>query len=254
MAIVTATFPSISATGMPRPLTANAIWAIARDVRRQVCGGLWPKPLPADLLIRRVELLVANSIRFVPIWDWQNDVHDESGRPVAGACEYNSDSPENIYLSLNPTVIGDRGDLAASTAAHELGHAIFDGPASVIACRSKARHVTPDDCHFNASGLKNEEYWSEYRANEFMGGLLAPADLLHRTMVMRAREFGVQLVNGSSHAGKLGYPIINGPKWSVVEQDLLLDDLAGIFGVSASFIWVRLNKYRLISGSPQGRA
>ena len=193
-----------------------------------------------------------NGIRFEPVWDCGNEVHDELGRPVAGACEYDSDSPQNIYLSLNPAVIGDRSDLAASTAAHELGHAIFDGPASVIACRSKSRHVTPDEAHFDAAGPKNEEYWSEYRANEFMGGLLAPPDLLHRTMVRRAGEFGVTLVNGSDHAGKPGYPVIDGRRWGMVEQDVLLDDLAGIFGVSPSFIWVRLRKYRLVTG--QGRA
>ena len=252
MAVVTATFPSVSPTGEARPLAASAIWSIARDVRRQICGGLWPKPLPADTLIRRVELLVINGIRIEPVWDCRNEVHDEQGRPVAGACEYDSDSPENIYLSLNPTVIGDRSDLAASTAAHELGHAIFDGPASVIACRSKSRHVTPDEAHFDAAGPKNEEYWSEYRANEFMGGLLAPPDLLHRTMVMRAGEFGVTLVNGSDHAGKPGYPVIDGRRWGMGEQDVLLDDLAGMFGVSAAFIWVRLRKYRLVTG--QGRA
>ena len=254
MAVVTATFPSVLPTGEARPLAASAIWSIARDVRRQICGGLWAKPLPADTLIRRVELLVANRIRFVPVWDCRNEVHDEQGRPVAGACEYDPDSPENIYLSLNPTVIGERPDLAASTAAHELGHAIFEGPASVIACRSISRHVTPDERHLDSAGPKNQEYWSEYRANEFMGGLLAPPDLLHRTMVIRAPEFGITLINGSGHAGKPGYPLIDGRRWDMVAQDALLDDLAGMFGVSAAFIWVRLRKYRLVVGSQQGRA
>jgi hypothetical protein len=39
MAVVTATFPSVSPTGEARPLAASAIWSIARDVRRQICGG-----------------------------------------------------------------------------------------------------------------------------------------------------------------------------------------------------------------------
>jgi hypothetical protein len=71
-------------------------------------------------------------------------------------------------------------------------------------------------------------------------------------MVRRAGEFGVTLVNGSDHAGKPGYPVIDGRRWGMGEQDVLLDDLAGIFGVSPSFIWVRLRKYRLVTG--QGRA
>ena len=254
MAVVTATFPSVSSTGEARPLPARAIWVIARDVRRQICGGLWAKPFPADTLIRRVEVLVVNTIRLAPVWDCRNEVHDEQGRPVAGACEYDSDSPGNIYLSLNPAVIGERPDLAASTAAHELGHAVFDGPASVIACRRVSRHVTPDEGRFDAAVPKNEEYWSEYRANEFMGGLLAPPDLLHRAMVMRAPEVGIALINGSGHAGKPGYPVIDGRRWDVAAQDALLDDLAGMFGVSPAFIWVRLRKYRLVTGSPQGRA
>ncbi|MBI5121305.1 MAG: hypothetical protein HZA67_09890 [Rhodospirillales bacterium] len=253
MAVVTAIFPSVPSTGEARPLPANAIWSIARDARRQICGGLWAKPLPADTVIRRVEMLVANGIRLVPVWDCQSEVHDEQGLLVAGACEYDPDSPENIYLSLNPTVLGERHDLAASTAAHELGHAIFDGPASVMACRSKSRHVTPDERHFDTTGPKNEEYWSEYRANEFMGGLLAPPDLLHRAMVMQARQFGIALINRSGHAGKPGYPVIDGFGWDAAEQEALLDDLADMFGVSASFIWVRLCKYRLVANQQPGR-
>lgn len=253
MAVVTAVFSSVPSTGRARPLAASAIWSIAREARRQICGGLWAKPLPADTLIRRVELLVANGIRLVPVWDCRSEVHDEQGLPVAGACEYDSDSPENIYLSLNPTVLGERHDLAASTAAHELGHAIFDGPPSVMACRGKSRHVTPDERHFAMAGPKNEEYWSEYRANEFMGGLLAPPDLLHRAMVLRAREFGIELINRSDHAGKPGYPVIDGPMWDMVEQDALLDELADMFGVSAAFIWVRLCKYRLVANQPRRR-
>jgi len=177
MAVIIATFPAFAETGAARPLPAPRIWEIARTVRQRICGGLWAKPLPATAIIRRVEALVVNGIRLVPIWDFQNEVHDEHGHPVAGACEYDADSPGNIFLSLNSTILGDRPDLAASTAAHELGHAIFDGPASVLACRRFFRVVIPGERAFETHGPKDEEYWSEYRANEFMGGLLTPPDL-----------------------------------------------------------------------------
>jgi hypothetical protein len=253
MAVVTALFPSHYITGEARPLTAQAIWSIARDVRRQICSSLWAKPLTAEMMISRVSVLVANGIRFAPIWDCRNQVHDDEGRAVAGACEYDSDSPDNIYLSLNPNLIDGHPELAASTAAHELGHAIFDGPASVISCRRITRHVIHDEMHFATPPAKNEEYWSEYRANEFMGGLLAPPDLLHRSMVIRARVFGVALTNGQEHYGKPGYPVIDGQKWKRGEQGLLIDDLAAMFGVSATFIWVRLQKYRLVTTLELGR-
>lgn len=254
MTVVTAAFPN--ASGEARPLSALAIWRIARNVRQQICGGLWPKPLAAETLIRRIQVLVVNGVRLKPHWDCKNEVHDEDGQPAIGVCEFDPDSPDAVYLSLNSAVIGDRPDLAASTAAHELGHAIFDIPAAALSFRQGPglrrafRHVTTDERHFRCSGPKDAVFWSEYRANEFMGGLLAPPDLLHRAMVMRASELGIGLTNSCGHAGKPGYPLLDGPRWDEGRQEALLDDLGETFGVSPAFIWVRLQKYRLIGGKP----
>lgn len=155
--------------------------------------------------------------------------------------------------------LDDRPEFAASTAAHELGHAVFEAPAWAIACRRPERiaaggrrvfrRVTTDERHFHPAGPKNEEFWAEYRANEFMGGLLVPPDLLHRTLVMNARRSGVPLTNGSAgHAGKPGYPVIDGQRWNEEGQDGFLENLAETFGVSSAFIGVRLRKYRLVAG------
>lgn len=253
MAVVTTTFPSLRPGGEPQPLAAAVLWAIARDVRRQICGGLWAKPLSAGDLIRRVSRLAVNGVRLTVLWDGENEIHDDDGNPVAGVCETDPDSPGTVFLSLNPAVVGDHPTLAASTAAHELGHAIFDGPASVLASQRLFRDVVVDEGHFEGGGPRDDRHWSEYRANEFMGGLLAPPDLLHRAMVIRARQLDIALVRAGGHAGKPGYPVIDGGQWTDFQQDALLDDLAETFGLSAVFLWVRLNKYRLVAGQGRGR-
>ena len=201
MVAVTVSFPCFSPSGEARPVSAPDLWAIARNVRHRLCGGLWPRPLAADVITGRIERLTVNGTRLTPSWDCQHEVHDDDGRPVMGVCEYDPDSPGSVMLSLNAAVVGPRPDLAASTAAHELGHAIFDMPTAVIACRHSGdgaghrvfRHVTPNEGHFQAKGPKDAVFWSEFRANEFMGGLLAPADLLHRALVIRAGELGLPL-------------------------------------------------------------
>ena len=256
MAAVRVTYPTFSPSGEVRPLPAEAIHVIARDVRRQVCGGLWAKPLPAESLIRRVAVLVVNGVKLTTIWDTQHEVHDDEGRPAMGVCEYDPESPGCVMMSLNAAVVGERPDLAISTTAHELGHAIFDIPAAEIASqredaaapRRVFRYVTTDEQHFRTAGAKDASFWAEYRANEFMGGLLVPPDLLHRTLVNCAGQLGVPLTGGSDQGSKFGYPLVDGQRWDPTQQDALLDELAGIFGVSPAFIWVRLRKCRLIAG------
>lgn len=249
MVAVTVSFPCFSSTGEARPLTAQDLWAIARNVRQRLCGGLWPKPLAADVITGRIERLVVNGTGLTPSWDCQHDVHDDEGRPVMGVCEYDPDSPDSVMLSVNAAVVGPRPDLAASTAAHELGHAIFDMPAAVIACRHSGdahrvfRHVIPDEGHFQATGPKDRVFWSEFRANEFMGGLLAPADLLHRALVIRAGELGLPLEAAPIRAGKPGYPVLAG---GGDLAQVLFHDLSETFGVSPGFIAVRLRKYGLM--------
>jgi hypothetical protein len=82
--------------------------------------------------------------------------------------------------------------------------------------------------------------WREFRANEFMGALLAPRALLHRELVRRAIGLSLPLRDAGEDQpvlGKAGDPMR-------IEE--LLFDLAERFGVSASFIEYRLHRYSLV--------
>ena len=90
----------------------------------------------------------------------------------------------------------------------------------------------------------------ERRANEFMGGFLAPPFVVHRELLRRAREDGLPLAR-APHLGRLGWPVVSG--------DSDPDSLAGLvavlaqdFGVSPGFMSVRLQRYGLISTNKTG--
>jgi len=72
-------------------------------------------------------------------------------------------------------------------------------------------------------------------------------------MVTKAQQYMIGLVRSSGHSGREDFPVIDGRFWGGGDQDALLDGLAETFGVSPSFIWVRLNKYRLITAPSAGR-
>ena len=101
--------------------------------------------------------------------------------------------------------------------------------------------VTPDEGHLETAVRgRNGMDWREFRANEFMGALLAPRALLHRELVRRAIALRLPLRN----AGE-GEPVLRAGGDSIRVEELLLD-LAERFGVSSSFIEYRLHRYALV--------
>ena len=75
-----------------------------------------------------------------------------------------------------------------STAAHELGHAVFDMPAAMDARKARA---------FRSRGevlaRKEPIDWKEWRADEFMGSFLAPRRKLARSLAREASQHGAIL-------------------------------------------------------------
>jgi hypothetical protein len=61
---------------------------------------------------------------------FERTLRDEFGNPVLGICHTDPHEPDWVYLAVDGPATARRPDLALSTAAHELGHLLFDVPAA----------------------------------------------------------------------------------------------------------------------------
>lgn len=247
-------YPHVKPSFVPKRLKAETIWTIADAARIQICGTTLRPRIEIAQIVRRTRNLVVNGIAFEAHWELDRPVVDDAGHPVAGAVEYDESSPRAALISINGDLLRGRDDLASSTVAHELGHAIFDTPSWIQqAVRGEETTIAVPMLHFQPE--PNEDIysdrlpasaidWCEWRANEFMGAFLAPRNLLHRHLHKRAAALGVPLVEAAS-AGDL--PIVNERRASSEALEALLIELAEIFGLSIEFIRVRLHKYQLLT-------
>jgi hypothetical protein len=225
-------------SGEPVRLSATGIRAVGDDLRRRLFG-FAIRPLDVSDLARRTASLSVNGRRLRIAWDMGNAVHDEFGDPVLGVCEHDPSEPGTVLISLNADILGDQPELLRSTAAHELGHAIFDMPAAVDARRARA---------FRSRGevLARREPidWKEWRADEFMGSFLAPRRQLTRSFAREASTHGAELrwsvdegvPTPFIRASETGWPIIEGITGAIAEE----------LGLSIAFLDVRLRKYALV--------
>ena len=231
-------YPHDARTRAPHPLTPAAVRAVAGRVRRQVVdGGGAIEPAVLASAARTMEI---NGQSWSVAWDFDHPVHDEAGDEVLGVCETDPAMPGAAFVSINSRMVAHRPDLAASTAAHELGHVLFDVPAAGRGARRYRAFIQ------SVQTLNRSTRRIEARANEFMGALLAPPVLLHTRLLALAREERLQLARAPHH-GRPGSP--------VVAADNAPDAVAGIvaalaaeFGVSDRFIAVRLGSYGLVQG------
>ncbi len=229
-------YPSFG-SGEPVRLSAETIRALGADLRRRLLGFV-VRPVNPDDLFRRTARLRVNGTQLRLVWDAEHPVHDEEGSPVLGVCEYDPAEPGEVMISLNSDLLEDRPELLRSTAAHELGHAIFDMPAALTAGSARAFR----------SGLKAPAKdapidWREWRADEFMGAFLAPRRQLTRAFIREASAVGASI----AWCGEAPTPCMKTSRngWSAIEA--IVAALAGEFGLSESFIVVRLRKYGLIA-------
>ncbi len=246
-------YPHLRPSFEPRRLRSDAIRAVADAARRQICGNAQRPRVEIPQIIKRTRNLIVNGIAFEAHWDLSRPVADDAGDPAAGAVEYDESIPSAALISLNCTLLAGRDDLARSTAAHELGHVIFDTPSWIQqAAKGSSSHAPVQTLHFQPAAFEesngdrlpaSEIDWREWRANEFMGAFLAPCGLLHRHLHKRAAALKVPLVEAQSAEA---LPIINARKADADAMEMLLIELAEIFGVSIEFIRVRLRKYGLL--------
>jgi hypothetical protein len=239
---ITARYPHHERSGAPYPIAMEAIWAVAIQARRQMLLGDDSLLLSAATIAAAADSVVANGRAFRVAWDLGHAVHDAQGRPVLGVCQTDPDLPYTALVSVNGPMVKGRADLAASTAAHELGHVLFDVPAALGEAGCCFRAVTSEaSMLFGRAGAH-----SERRANEFMGALLAPPVTLHRRLVHHAHGEGLRMVTGA-HRGRQGFRILgaNNPEDAVAG---VVAALASEFGVSETFVRVRLRRYLLVEG------
>ena len=226
----------------PRAMTAQQIWNVAEQVRAQIVRRRPGHCIDIEKLVAATRNMVVNGIAIATQWDVDRSVHDAQGREALGVTEADPALPGIVLISLNADLIGERSYLKRSTLAHELGHALFDGPSMLRQAGQPAfAMVTPDENHLGSPRRGRDAMdWREYRANEFMGALLAPRALLHHQLVHRAIPLGLPLQDAVEYQ-----PVLRASADPCRLEELLLD-LAERFGVSPSFIEYRLHRYALV--------
>ncbi len=234
-------YPHDPQTGVPRGISSAVVRAVAAQVRAQL-------PINDGVLAVDVQLL-AGAARWFDVngrilevtWHLADDLKDATGRSALGACQVEPDRPGTVCVLINRRASTDRPDLAVSTAAHELGHVIFDVP-SMIQDPGRRYH----NAVARAGMLDSATYEAEQRANDFMGALLVPPVRVHTRLLAHARSEGLRLTR-AANCGRPGSPVLaaNNAEESVAG---VIAALANDFGVSDRFIAVRLARYGLIAG------
>ncbi len=234
-------YPAASALSPRLDAAAPAIRAVAAQVRRQVPREPDSLALTLPALIDACRAVEVNGQRLAVSWDLGRALRDEFGQTVLGLCDIDAHEPGWAYIAVNGPMTANRPDLALSTAAHELGHLLFDVPAA-LARGDQRYHAVAS----SPRALERQGRGAEARANEFMGALLAPPVPLHTRLLAYARSEGLRLCRGP-HQGRPASPIVAAGN----PHDALagvLAALAGDFGVSERFIAVRLSRYGLVEG------
>lgn len=226
----------------PRPTAAVAtIRAVAAQVRRQIPREPDSLALTLPALTEACRTVEVNRRQWAVSWELGRALQDEQGGPVLGLCDIDAHEPGWAYIGVNGPMTAHRPDLALSTAAHELGHLLFDVPAALARGEPRYRAVAS-----SPQALDRPGRGAEARANEFMGALLTPPVPLHTRFLAHARSEGLRLCRGP-HQGRPGSPIVAAANPAEALAGVLAA-LAGDFGVSERFIGVRLSRYGLIEG------
>lgn len=254
---------------LPKYIKHPEVEGIAVQARRQLVDDATDAiGLPA---LRDISKLKINGVEF-DLWvDTEHQVSDEEGQPVLGVCEFDPDAAPNAALLLvSPAVNAASQALVLSTFAHELGHAIFDAPAWIVAAhngpglfddhageaRRAYRTTTRDADHLaKAAAVRNTElekniHFAELRANEFMGSLLVPRQPLCRAIEELAPMYEVTIHRSPSldpdFPGMALKLTVDGGV-SAFDMESLQKALGKRFGVNRRFIQVRMERYGLLT-------
>jgi len=228
-------YPS-TAGGEPHRLSAFALTKIASELRARLFGAQ-PRPIDITALIAKTAQLVVNGKPIILSWGLDRPIHDDKGREVLGVCENDPELADTVMISVNGSLLADQPEVIRSTAAHEFAHAIFDMPAALGGNirRTFRTSIAPT---IAKPGAPID--WVEWRADEFMGAFLAPADRLARVLPKHASAVSLPFRWRSAADGR-PVPFIDVDP-SEGTLGLLVDDLAETFGVTSAFMAVRLAK------------
>ena len=236
---------------------------VATEVRRQL--GLSTQRALTIENLASIDKLKVNGVNFEVWLDLEHAVHDEHNNEVFGLFEYAPESClDAVSVCVAPLGAGMSAELQLSTLAHEIGHAIFDGPALVVRHQNQPladlrqagavrafRIVTESQDHLQKLDAHIPQHlrFAELRANEFMGSLLVPRDLLWDAIMQEAPKLALDI----RYEDTLFAESMDGNKkifWSEVTFDLdcwsFTRALAPHFGVTPAFIEVRLMRYGII--------
>jgi hypothetical protein len=222
-------FPS----GEPRPMKAAVVQHLATEFRAKLFKGA-ARRIEVPELVRRAVHMDINGRKVQLNWDIGHAVHKD-GKGVLGICEYDPQEPGSVMISIHCD-LAKEPELFRSTAVHELAHAIFDMPAGI---GGNARRVFRTKSSLKRTGAPID--WREWRADEFMGTFLVPRYLLSKAFARCVTETGLRLRWRGD--GKLPLPTILARETAADEIDAIIDLLAEEFGVSPTFMAVRLSKY-----------
>jgi hypothetical protein len=233
-----ATYRHCRLTAAPDRLSVAEVWAVARTVRAQLTEDGFDRRLAFDGAADRLSRVEINGVAFEVAWDLDHEVLNPSGKPVMGVTEYDKASPDCVMVSVNGPKLRDIDTLLRSTIAHELGHVVFDAPGWVL--------IPPNaPVCTGFSSRKSARDPREARANEFMGALLVPGSLLRVDLPRQAKQHRLHQSPRPSMvmAGAPAYDAacLDGDR---IEEVIFV--LAERYGVSESFLRVRLERYDLM--------
>ena len=249
-------------------------------VRQQLLGGADVDAITIAQL-STVSGLNVNGVAFNLFVGTDAVIHDESGQPVLGICEFDPAQPDTAMISVSPAGEKNTEELVLSTLAHEMGHAFYEAPAWIVdaargpglfdhlddAPRKAYRTTTQDVEHLSKpvpadetvpKKVGTDEYFAELRANEFMGSLLVPRKRLIAAVEKLAPSHHVTLHRNAPlgpdiEASSMQISMSVSNMFGSMRIDQLQRNLATIFGVHRRFIEVRMKRYGIVkSGGGSG--
>ena len=237
-----------TAAGDPHRLSAQAIARIASDIRTRLFG-VQLRPVDVAALISRTMRLAVNGKPITLSWGLDRPIHDEDGREALGVCENDPELPDTVMISINTSLLAHQPEVIRSSAAHEFAHAIFDMPAAMGGNIRRTFRTTAAPAIAKPGAPID---WVEWRADEFMGAFLVPADKLARVLPKHASALELPFRWRAAPDGR-SVPFVDlDPSEGTL--GLLVDELAEAFGVTAAFMSVRLAKGGFIGRSFETRS